>query len=66
MFILAWRRGRLLDPGERLLLRGFLVAFAVGNLFNSFLFDHAEALFFAWFTGLLLGFRPSASLSPRH
>ncbi len=66
VFILAWRRGRLLDPGERLLLRGFLVAFAVGNLFHSFLFDHAEALFFAWFTGLLLGFRPSASLSPRH
>lgn len=60
VFVLAWRRGGQLEAPERLLLRGFLVAFAVGNLFNSFLFDHAEALYFAWCTGLLLGFRPAA------
>jgi hypothetical protein len=26
---------------------------AVGCLFNSFLLDHTEALFYAWLTGLL-------------
>lgn len=62
VFVLAWQKGNTLELPERLLLRGFLLAFAVGNLFNSFLFDHAEALFFAWSVGLLLGCRPTRPL----
>ena len=37
------------------LVRGVVVAMAVGCLFNSFLLDHAEALFYAWVIGLLFG-----------
>jgi len=53
IFIVAWRSARRLPPGETILARGFLIAFAVGNGFNSFLLDHAEALMFAWMLGVL-------------
>ena len=32
-----------------------MILIAVGCLFNSLLLDHAEGLFYAWFTGLLFG-----------
>ena len=53
VFIVLWREAAHLVPAEMLLARGVLIAYAIGNLFNSFLFDHAEALFFAWAVGLL-------------
>lgn len=46
---------RLATPVEVHLARGLVIAVAVGCLFNSFLLDHTEGLFFAWFTGLLYG-----------
>jgi O-antigen ligase len=33
--------------------RGLVIFMVVGCLFNSFLLDHAEALFYAWLSGLL-------------
>jgi len=53
IFVVAWRTARRLPPSEALLAKGFLIAFAIGNAFNSFLLDHAEALMFAWMLGVL-------------
>jgi len=53
IFVVAWRSAHRLPPDEAILARGFLIAFAVGNGFNSFLLDHAEALMFAWMLGVL-------------
>lgn len=52
-FAVLWHTAARLAPTAQLLARGLLLAYLVGNLFNSFLYDHAEALFFAWAMGLL-------------
>lgn len=56
---LWWRQlvlaPRLARPIDTHLARGLVIVLAVGCLFNSFLLDHTEGLFFAWFTGLLYG-----------
>jgi O-antigen ligase len=56
---LFWRQWalapRLASPLETHLARGLVITLAVGCLFNSFLLDHTEGLFYAWFTGLLFG-----------
>lgn len=52
-FAVLWHTAARLEPTTQLLARGLLLAYLVGNLFNSFLYDHAEALFFAWAMGLL-------------
>jgi O-antigen ligase len=44
---------RLASPTETHLARGLVIVMAVGCLFNSFLLDHTEGLFYAWFSGLL-------------
>jgi O-antigen ligase len=44
---------RLSDPGARMLARGLLALMLVGCLFNSFLMDHNEGVFFCWLSGLL-------------
>lgn len=44
---------RLPYRGDRLLARGLLGLMLVGCLFNSFLLDHNEGVFFCWLTGLL-------------
>jgi O-antigen ligase len=44
---------RLPDPASRVLARGLLALMLVGCLFNSFLLDHNEGVFFCWLTGLL-------------
>lgn len=52
---------RLPCATDRILARGVVLAMAVGCLFNSFLLDHAEGLFYAWASGILfsgLGQRP--------
>lgn len=43
---------RLPDPANRVLARGLLALMLVGCLFNSFLLDHNEGVFFCWLTGL--------------
>lgn len=53
LFVTLWRAASRLSPPEQLLARGFVLAYLVGNLFNSFLLDHAEKLLFAWAVGLL-------------
>lgn len=53
MFVVLWRAASRLPPAEQTLARGLLLAYAVANLFNSFLLDHTEKLLFGWAIGLL-------------
>ena len=53
LFVILWRTAHRLPPAEQLLARGLVLAYLVGNLFNSFLLDHTEKLLFAWAIGLL-------------
>ncbi|MGB4583286.1 MAG: O-antigen ligase family protein [Rhodoferax sp.] len=53
MFVVLWRTSRRLPLAEQVLARGLVLAYLVGNLFNSFLLDHTEKLLFAWAVGLL-------------
>jgi O-antigen ligase len=64
MFAAFWRQSAFLTGNEQLLARGLLLAYLVGNVFNSFLYDHSEARLFAWSIGLLfcLGSVRSAGL----
>lgn len=67
---LFWRQlstaPRLASPLEMHLARGLVITIAVGCLFNSFLLDHTEGLFYAWFTGLLYGgLGPPPHAAPR-
>lgn len=56
LFWQQWRSARLLaSPMEQALARGLVLTLVGGCLFNSLLLDHAEGLFYAWFSGLLLG-----------
>jgi len=67
-FAVLWHTAARLEPAAQLLARGLLLAYAVGNVFNSFHYDHAEALFFAWAMGLLfcgLPSRPPRPAGPR-
>ena len=45
---------RLPEPESRILARGLLALMIVGCMFNSFLLDHNEGVFFCWLTGLLV------------
>jgi O-antigen ligase len=47
---LASRLATRMDTG---LARGLILMIAMGSLFNSFLLDHAESIFYAWLGGLL-------------
>jgi O-antigen ligase len=53
LFAVLWRVSGHFAFTDRLLARGVLLAYLVGNLFNSFLYDHSEARFFAWAIGLI-------------
>ena len=54
LFAMQWNTAKWLSTRlETDLARGLVVTIAAGCLFNSFLLDHAEGLFFAWMTGLL-------------
>jgi O-antigen ligase len=54
MFAAQWRLAtRLSTRADTDCARGLVVAMVVGSLFNSFLLDHTEALFYAWLSGLL-------------
>ena len=58
LFRVEWREAGRLPANESLLARGLVIAMASGCLFNSFLLDHAEGLFFAFMTGVLFSGRP--------
>lgn len=61
MFVVLWRTSRRLPLVEQVLARGLVLAYLVGNLFNSFLLDHTEKLLFAWAVGLLFSGLPAGS-----
>lgn len=63
LFAAQWRlASRLATRMDSDLSRGLILMMAVGCLFNSFLLDHAESIFYAWLTGLLFaGLRPRAA-----
>lgn len=59
MLVMQWRVAQRLPSAlESGLARGLVLAMALGCLFNSFLLDHAEGLFFAWLSGLLYASLP--------
>ncbi|OQA31077.1 MAG: O-Antigen ligase [Betaproteobacteria bacterium ADurb.Bin341] len=53
LFVVAWKAAARLSPRDQHLLRALVVAMAGGCLFNSFLYDFTEGLFFAWAAGVL-------------
>ncbi len=53
LFVVAWKVAIRLPVRDRYLLRALVVAMAGGCLFNSFLYDFTEGLFFAWAAGVL-------------
>lgn len=53
LFLIEWREASGLPVQENYLARGLVLAMISGCLFNSFLLDHAEGLFFSWMTGVL-------------
>lgn len=54
LFAVQWHSAKRLPTRlESDLARGLVMTIAAGCLFNSFLLDHAEGLFFAWLSGLL-------------
>lgn len=55
LFITIWRSAKHLPQLEMTLARGLLLAFSSGCLFNSFLLDNTEGLFFAWACAVLFG-----------
>ncbi len=63
LFVTWWKTAGALPEPLRHAARGILLAFLVGNLFNSFMLDFAERLFFAWAGGVLLAGRPQSASS---
>ncbi|MGH8687204.1 MAG: O-antigen ligase family protein [Burkholderiales bacterium] len=54
LFAAQWRlAGRLATRTDIDLARGLVILMVLGCLFNSFLHDHAESLFYVWLSGLL-------------
>jgi O-antigen ligase len=54
LFFTQWRLARLLPTRQgAILARGVVLAFVVGCLFNSFLTDFDEGVFFIWISALL-------------
>jgi len=61
LYAVFWRQaGKLASPFQQI-ARGVLLAMLAGNLFNSFMLDFTERMFFAWISGVLF-----AELSARH
>ncbi|MBB1077471.1 O-antigen ligase family protein [Rhodoferax sp. 4810] len=59
VFVVLWQKAGRLPVAEQVLARGLVLAYLVGNLFNSFLLDHSEKLLFAWAVGLLFSGLPA-------
>jgi len=61
LYAVFWRQaGKLASPFQQI-ARGVLLAILIGNLFNSFMLDFTERMFFAWISGVLF-----AELSAPH
>ena len=58
MLIIAFRRARLLPGEHAALAQGLVLAFALGSLFNDFLFDTTEGHLWALVGGALFGAAP--------
>jgi O-antigen ligase len=67
LFYCVWSRAPALPTShEQILARGLVITFVIGCLFNSWLVDHTEGLFFAWATGLLFaGLKSPADTAKR-
>lgn len=61
LYYLIWRSAGQLAKPWQLAARGLLLAILIGNLFNSFLLDHAESLLFVWMCGVLLAGWPDSA-----
>ena len=61
LFAMQWHlASRLAARSDIDFARGLVITMAVGCMFNSFLLDHTEALFYAWLSGVLYaGLRPA-------
>jgi O-antigen ligase len=68
LFYTQWRLAPLLPtPKETILARGVILAFVVGCLFNSFLTDYDEGVFFVWISALLFsGLNPVRKDDPEN
>jgi O-antigen ligase len=65
LFAAQWHlAARLGSRIETDLARGLVILMVVGCLFNSFLRDHSQALFYAWLSGLLYAGTRFAARSP--
>jgi O-antigen ligase len=65
LFAVQWRLAtRLATQTDINLARGLVITMAVGCMFNSFLLDHTEALFYAWLSGLLFAGLQSRETRP--
>lgn len=54
LFAQQWRSStRIESASHKLLAKGVVVTIAIGCLFNPFLVDHTEKLFYCWCSGLL-------------
>jgi O-antigen ligase len=60
LFLAQWLEARKLPVIENHLAQALVLAMITGCLFNSFLLDHAEGLFFAFMTGVLFSARRDA------
>jgi O-antigen ligase len=59
MLVVAFRRARLLQGEHAALAQGLVLAFAIGSLFNDFLFDTTEGHLWALVGGALFGAAPA-------
>lgn len=53
LYLTYWRQAARLTAPFRQIARGVLLAMLFGNLFNSFMVDFTERMFFAWISGVL-------------
>lgn len=53
LYFTYWRQAARLSEPFGQIARGMLLAMLLGNLFNSFMIDFTERMFFAWISGVL-------------
>ena len=53
LYAVYWRQAGRLEAPFLQIARGVLLALLIGNLFNSFMHDFTERMFFAWISGVL-------------
>jgi O-antigen ligase len=53
LYFIYWRQATHLSESFGQIARGVLLAMLLGNLFNSFMLDFTERMFFAWISGVL-------------